>query len=220
MVTLRLDEIPTLWREIQVQWEQNLKDSGVKLPQLDLARPSNRVLVLCVLYKYIGTAVSKVDLTAVVRSFNPGANDVQDGRHLGPQQGFNVSSGRRGDSGGLKAGQYRLENLTEVYPEFDRKRRDFAAVDGWGEIKELFGFRCATCGSKDGERHLLNTSVTKTVLHAGHMDPRKPLTNENLIPQCELCNQAYQDKFIFDRNGRVKDINIDSRWWSGKYRKA
>lgn len=35
------------------------------------------------------------------------------------------------------------------------------------------------------------------------MNPSKPITLDNLIPQCQICNQAYQDDFVFDIKGRV-----------------
>ena len=39
------------------------------------------------------------------------------------------------------------------------------------------------------------------------MDPRKNLTLDNTIPQCEYCNQTYLDYFRFDENGRVVAVN-------------
>jgi peroxiredoxin len=35
------------------------------------------------------------------------------------------------------------------------------------------------------------------------MNPSKPLTMENSIPQCQVCNQVYRDDFVFDAKGRV-----------------
>jgi len=52
------------------------------------------------------------------------------------------------------------------------------------------------------------------------MDPNFALSLENMIPQCEECNRAYLDKFIFDGNGRVSDINIKSYIWHKKYKEV
>ena len=217
-ITLEPNELADLYTEVKNLWKIHLQKAGVKLPRLDIGNPTNRIITLLLLYKYQGQSVSKAEITQIVRKFNPNADDVQDGRHLGPQAGFNIASGRRGDNSGLKSGEYRLENLTDVYAEFNKKRRNFESATAWDELLQVFDYRCATCGSKEGKRHLINTSISRTVLHQGHMDPRKPLTIDNLIPQCENCNQAYQDKFVFDKNGRVRDININSRWWKDKYR--
>ncbi|MEQ1718499.1 MAG: hypothetical protein ABL907_21360 [Hyphomicrobium sp.] len=35
------------------------------------------------------------------------------------------------------------------------------------------------------------------------MDPAAQLTLSNTIPQCQVCNQVYQDRYIFDVKGRA-----------------
>ena len=35
------------------------------------------------------------------------------------------------------------------------------------------------------------------------MDPRKSLTEDNCVPQCQFCNQRYTDKAVFDKRGQV-----------------
>lgn len=35
------------------------------------------------------------------------------------------------------------------------------------------------------------------------MDPAAPLTLGNTIPQCQVCNQIYQDRYIFNEKGRA-----------------
>ncbi len=35
------------------------------------------------------------------------------------------------------------------------------------------------------------------------MDPTKPLSNENTIPQCVSCNQADRNRWVYDKKGRV-----------------
>lgn len=38
------------------------------------------------------------------------------------------------------------------------------------------------------------------------MNPHKPLTLENSIPQCQVCNQVYQEDFVFDAKGKVSAV--------------
>ncbi len=47
------------------------------------------------------------------------------------------------------------------------------------------------------------TTYLRTKLQQGHLNPHKKLTLENSIPQCQLCNQAYKDDFVFNEKGRV-----------------
>ena len=35
------------------------------------------------------------------------------------------------------------------------------------------------------------------------MNPLKPLSLANTIPQCQVCNQVYQDRYVFNDKGRV-----------------
>jgi hypothetical protein len=35
------------------------------------------------------------------------------------------------------------------------------------------------------------------------MDPNKPLVAGNIIPQCQICNRAYKNYWVFDKKGRV-----------------
>jgi hypothetical protein len=38
------------------------------------------------------------------------------------------------------------------------------------------------------------------------MDPDKPLSLENMVPQCETCNAFYKDDYVFDDVGRIKAV--------------
>jgi len=46
-----------------------------------------------------------------------------------------------------------------------------------------------------------------TVLQQGHKDPNKELTIDNVIPQCNKCNQSSRNYFIYDDKGKVNKIN-------------
>jgi hypothetical protein len=185
----------------------------VKMPKKDIAgRPSKDAIVLCVLFKYMGQPVSKSDLTEIMRTFFPVVKDVQQGRHLAKQKGFWIESGRRGHEG-LRADEYQLVSLHDTYPGWNGRRTPYSG--DFIALKAEYGFRCATCGSKEGEPQFSNSTVT-TTLQLGHMDPRVRALEGNAIPQCGECNRAYRDWFIFDANGRVRDINpeADRTWGS------
>jgi len=43
-------------------------------------------------------------------------------------------------------------------------------------------------------------------LQKGHMDPSKPLQAGNIIPQCQICNRADRNRWIYDKTGRVIEV--------------
>jgi hypothetical protein len=49
----------------------------------------------------------------------------------------------------------------------------------------------------------LHWPATKTVLQKAHMDPNKPLIAGNIIPQCQKCNRADRNRWVYDEKGRV-----------------
>ena len=225
-ITLSESELPQIYIRIESAYELHLKKFGVKLPKLyrtaDEKEFTIDAIVLCALAKYEGKDIPKSNLTKIVRNFYPETNDVQQARHLGRQNGWNIASERRGDTrAALASNSYRLVNLTEPYPEFNGIDGPRSARGGkdFEDLKSKFDFRCATCGSLEGEANFLNSAIV-TKLQPGHMDPNFALSLENMIPQCEECNRAYLDKFIFDGNGRVSDINIKSYIWHKKYKEV
>lgn len=78
--------------------------------------------------------------------------------------------------------------------------------DEWESIKKKYNYRCATCGSKEGEPNLkYSNSITK--LQKGHKDPKRSLTINNIIPQCSECNRADENNWIYNDKGRVIKIS-------------
>ncbi|KAA6405319.1 hypothetical protein [Candidatus Tokpelaia sp.] len=144
--------------------------------------------------------ISKTDLTAFINLYYPGANDVQQARHLAAQKGFNILSGTRGNKE-IAANHYQLE---ELYPAFIGDRRAGYAGD-FAALKKHYDYCCATCGSKEGQPHRYRRGVT-VQLQQGHMDNSKPLAPGNIIPQCQICNRADRDRWIYDKTGRVTGI--------------
>lgn len=204
-------EIRRQYALIKEYYEKFLKEHGVQLPSLERGGEFTKdALVLVYLSRnYPDTAiVSKDELTKFIRQYDPTVNDVQQARHLAAQKGWYILSGTRKDneSLSLKAGEYKLKTLETFYPGFTRERREYLAGDDFfEELKKQYDYRCATCGSKEGEPHRY-WKTTITLLQKGHMDPSKPLEPGNIIPQCEKCNRPDRNYWIYDEKGRVVGI--------------
>ena len=126
----------------------------------------------------------------------------------GAQDGWYILSGGRKDINEeeIPTGSYKLISLKKPYPGFNKNRRTTNfSLDEFEKLKEEYGYRCATCGSKEGEPNY-HWPNTITVLQAGHMDPNKPLELGNIIPQCEKCNRADRNRWVYDNKGRVISI--------------
>ena len=188
---------------------KHLEELGVKLPQLRKSNGDYVLSALTLVYLARGypdvKTVSKSELTQFMRQYVPEINDVQQARHLAAQGGWYILSGTRKDGRDLNIlpGEYRLISLEKAYPGFNSQRRvDLSSPDFWEQLKASYGYRCACCGSKEGEPNF-NWPDTLTVLQKGHMDPTQPLGPGNLIPQCVKCNQPARDFWVFDDKGRV-----------------
>jgi len=105
----------------------------------------------------------------------------------------------------LKSGEYQLYTLEQPYPFFKNNHR-LSEIEDWDEIKTFYSFRCATCGSLENQPNI-HWPETKTKLQMGHMNPRKSLVSGNILPQCQKCNQADRDRWVYDEKGRVVKIN-------------
>jgi len=183
-----------------------LKKNGVRLPNLyDKNRKftKNALVLVYLSLDYPKTkTVSKTEITQFVRDFYPTVNDVQQPRHLGAQDGWwIVAGGRDNIVEKIKRGSYKLYTLERPYPDFKKGHRISDTTD-WGKIKAHYGYRCATCGSKEGEPHF-HWSGAKTRLQKAHKDPNKPLEAGNIIPQCQKCNRGDRNRWVYDDKGRV-----------------
>lgn len=187
----------------------NLENSGVRIPSLKRGgKYTEKALALiCLSADYPNTkAVSKDDLANFIHKYRPDLKkDIQAGRHLGKQDGWYIITGTRGDSliENIPYGSYKLISLKEAYPRFNPDRRG-ASVDDefWENLKTEYGNRCACCGSKEGEAHRYN-STTITTLQKGHKNPNLPLSPQNIIPQCEICNRPDLNNWEYNNEGRV-----------------
>jgi len=205
---LSKDEIIAIYDIIKEYHQKFLEQQGVRLPKLYTSRREFTKDALTLVYlarNYPKTEpVSKEELTKFIRRFYPDVNDVQQARHLGAQKGFYIVSGGRADfQKNLRRGYYQLITLKEAYPAFHGHR--IVKTEDWEELKAQYGYRCATCGSKEGEPSF-HWPDTITRLQKAHMDPRKPLESGNIIPQCEKCNRGDRNRWIYDERGRVIKI--------------
>ncbi|ROL59889.1 hypothetical protein D9V87_03810 [Bacteroidetes/Chlorobi group bacterium MS-B_bin-24] len=205
---MKQKEIEKIYEMIKGYFEKYLQKEGVQLPKLNnKGKFSKEALVLVYLAQHYPNTkvVTKQELTEFIRKFYPNTNDVQQARHLAAQKGWYIASGTRGNGIlELNQGEYKLITLEKAYPNFVRAKREASNIP-WEEIKKKYDYRCATCGSKENEKHLHWKSAI-TQLQKAHLDPRKPITTDNIIPQCQFCNRAYRNFWIFDNKGRVRNI--------------
>lgn len=205
------EQILKTYSLIEKYHNSHLKQHGVKLPKLKQGgKYTKDALTLVFLAQnYPDTqVVSKTALTEFIKQYYPDVNDVQQARHLAAQKGWYILSGTRKDNNslGINAGEYKLVSLEEFYPGFTHQRRELQEGEDFFEaLKAQYDYRCATCGSKEGEPHRYWKNTT-TVLQMGHMDPQKPLKEGNIIPQCEKCNRPDRNYWIYDAKGRVVGI--------------
>ena len=207
-------ELLKYYNEISEYYEKYLKEYGVSLPKLKKNKNEYGIgtLVLIYLYVHFKEPVSKKELKKFLLEYGIDSDDVQQARHLGQQKGWYIISGKRQDKEceeyNVKDGEYCLISLTEHYPNFtELKRMSDLTDDEWESIKQIYGYRCATCGSKEGELNI-HYPNHKTKLQKGHKDPRKPLTFNNIIPQCEDCNRQDRNNFVYNDKGRVIKIAL------------
>lgn len=222
--SISTQEIKNQYNLLSKYHKKYLKKYGVKLPALYTKgrRFTKNALVLA--YLSLGypktKKVSKTEITKFVREYYPDVNDVQQPRHLGAQDGWWIVAGGR-DNIVLKVqkGFYQLYTLEQPYPDFKKGHR-VQETSGWRKIKSVYGYRCVTCGSKEGYPHL-HWSGTKTKLQKAHKDPNKPLVGSNIIPQCQKCNRADRNRWVYDSKGRViklakpsyvKNFDREVRW--------
>ena len=205
------NEIEKLYNEILKKHKEKLEKYNVKMPKLySKGNYTLNSLVLVFLYYKLGEIVSKQELTDYLRSMGFDINDVQQARHLAQQYGWYILSGTRGDYEckelGIKSGEYMLKTIEEPYPSYKNlKRTESLNCSSFDELKKMYNYRCATCGSKEGEPNFhYPASITR--LQQGHKDPGLPLTIDNTIPQCDFCNRASRNYFVFDNKGRVEKI--------------
>ena len=187
---INLDKI---YKQLQSDWQRSMARFGVpQLPVLDHSKHNTRLLQLIYLRARMGEACEKNDVGRFVQVYVPGASLDQQVRHW-KRDGWNVQ-GRGGVDGSgrkLPASHYCL--IPGISPEFMSQRtRDLGrvAVTDWESLKDLYEHKCGVCGAAN------------VPLEQGHLDPRKELTIDNMIPICNSCNLWQLNRFVLNENGR------------------
>lgn len=197
------EDIESLYKLLKTEYETNLAEYGVKFPPRNTAK----ALWLIYLRKYLGKLVHKDTISSFVESVNSKLGKDQQVRHLAADGWYVLNRGDKfpGEQTIVPSGYHILITTESPKPTFlfkSLKRAGRLGAKNFGQLKAVYGFRCATCGSQEGKPHLLERDK-RTELHQGHMNPHKPPTLENSIPQCQVCNAIYQDDFVFDSKGRA-----------------
>lgn len=208
MFNLSKTEIKQIHKLIKDYHDKFLKRYGVKMPRLKDRKGKYVKDALILIYLTVGypktKKVSKTELTQFIRKFYPNVNDVQQARHLGAQKGWYIAAGGRDNIVvNLKRGEYQLYTLEQPYAGFHGHRIE--DTSNWDSLKKQYGYRCATCGSVEGKPNI-HWHNTATKLQKSHMDPTKPLKKGNMIPQCQKCNRADRNNWVYDERGRVIKI--------------
>ena len=203
------EEIENAYRIIVSYYNKYLKQFRVILPKLHGAQgyTKDALTLIYLAQGYPDTRkVSKGELTEFIRGFYPKVNDVQQARHLGAQKGWFIATGGRDNRDvHLERGEYQLVTLEKPYPAFHGHRIEeprAGYVFDWEGLKAQYGYRCVTCGSEEGKLNLQYPN-TVTRLQKSHKDPNKPLALGNILPQCQKCNRADRNNWVYDERGRV-----------------
>ena len=176
-----------------------------------VAQLGAKELQLIFLLKYMNCFVHKDLISKFVRQRIKNAALDQQVRHLGTQYGWYVlNKGAKVPNMEMfvPSGYHYLVSIEMPNPTVlatALKRTGRIAARNFSEMKIAYGSRCATCGIEEGKNDARNQEIV--TLQQGHMNPRLPLTLDNTIPQCQYCNQTYQDYFQFNEYGRVVAVN-------------
>ena len=176
-----------------------ISEKGVEMPN-EGTQGGDTLLYL---YNNMGLVVKKKDAEREVFSARgEQSKDLQPLRMLGKQDGFDILQGGQMYQGQkLKRGTYVFQGFENVNNFWSFSRRNNSGLD-FDSLKEKYDYMCATCGSKEGKPQRYTERIV--VLEEGHMDPGKPMTMDNIIPQCNDCQTFYKDNAIFNERGQVR----------------
>jgi hypothetical protein len=200
---LSTEEIDQWYKLLEKEHEEYLAKYGVKFPLYN----TNKALWLIFLRKYLGKAVHKDTISSFVSTVIPKAGKDQQVRHLAADGWYVLNRGDKlpDKKETVPSGYHVLVSIESPKPTYlfkSLKRAGRVAARDFYELKAVYDFRCATCGSQEGKPHFIEPDK-RTTLQKGHMNPSKPLEVENMIPQCQVCNGVYGDDYIFDDKGRA-----------------
>lgn len=206
---LKMDakEAQQIFRQIEKDFEKNLKEHKVKLPGYN----TNYYFQLVFLYKNKGKFIHKDVVSEFVKTMNTKAGSDCQVRQLAQQGWYVLVKNDEVPGTTLKtpSGYHTLFTTDEAKPSYLLaldKRKSRLEAKTFEELKKIYNNKCATCGAVEGKKHPREINKI-VVLQQGHMNPRKELTIQNSIPQCESCNGTYKNYFIFNKNGRIISIS-------------
>lgn len=195
------DEINNSWKDICDIHEKYLSQHGVHLPGKDT---SMSIWLSVLLYNYKKDKnkwIHKTEMSQIVSEYRQKPPADEQMRHLKRSGWWIENDGK---------GRHRFLDPYKVSPEFkteQQRRKKVLNAKDFNEIKEGFDYRCASCGSKEGETSWRYGNPKELIkLQESHRDPDKELDNDNTIPQCQWCNKAYMRDFTFDEKGRVRAV--------------
>lgn len=178
-----------------------LKEEKVSLPGINTDKAVD--LVYC--YSKLGQIYREEEMRAYYTSIT-GKTTWRQPRHYGTQFGWNhfivgevLPNGYK-----LKNGEFCLWDINHCKKGYNPERRskDPITAKEFIELKKKYGYRCAVCKDLEGTpSHLYPDKIVK--LQKGHINPNKPLTVSNCIPQCQCCNQGAENHWIFNKAGEI-----------------
>ena len=223
-LNIETDELRIIHKKIVHSFDTYLKFYGVKPVWKDIEKDIDELsdeefinyldakeLQLIFLYKYIHCFVHKDIVSKFVRQYKPHAALDQQVRHLGTQLLWYVLNKRAkvpDKDETVPSGYHYLVSIETPNPKavaIALKRSGRIAAKNFEDLKIVYGKKCATCGIEEGKKDTRNGLIVS--LQKGHMNPRKALSLDNTIPQCQYCNQQYKDYFCFNEYGRVIAVN-------------
>lgn len=204
-ISLTEQEYKKIIDQLKNEYETYLKQFDVKMP---VRNTSANLFQLVCLRKYYKKQVSKDAISKAMENYfkSKFAKDQQV-RHLAEKGWYVLNKGEKIPDTNIyvSSGYHMLFTVENCKKDFwlnNLKRKGRLLARNFEELKAVYGNRCATCGAQENKPHFLYPDK-KTTLQQAHMDPSKPLTLKNTIPQCQYCNPSYRDKYAFDDKGRV-----------------
>ena len=200
-----MEQIKESLKQFKAEFElSNGRQKGLQIPR----DGSKSFWTLYYLWRNKNTIISKREAEAFVSQvMKKSVADLQELRHLGKQRGFDILQGGNFYKGVLlKRGQYvfrGFEGINSYYDNYKDRRKE-KDLD-FETLKQCWKYCCATCGSQEGKPQRYTGHIT--VLEKGHKNPDKPMSQDNILPQCSYCNQKFKDKFIFDEQGQPKEYS-------------
>ena len=192
------DRLQKAWEELREIHEEYLAVHDVTIPRVERYNERQKAMWLAMLFLNRHREVHKDEMSALARRDMPKLGADQQVRHL-KRDGWALSGER---------GRHRLDPFAPS-PEFVRqsaRKRSRLSAEDFERLKRAFGGRCATCGAREG-RPDPRYGGNPVVLQPGHKNPADAGDDpDNILPQCQFCNQGYKDDFVFDDRGRVRAI--------------